>query len=265
MSAPLWAAFQAASDRFPAKLFWRTTYDFIAERQPEAFTLMNYGYAQSSEDDARGESLPRQMYRYVASGAGTIDLEGKSLLEVGSGRGGGLAHVKQTLKPRTAFGVDLSPRAVALARKRHGSVPGLSFFAGDAEALPFGDGTFDAVLNVESSHCYPDIGRFYREVHRVLVPGGHFLYTDFFFAPEADEAHAAMADAGFTIVAEEDISENVLTALRLDEPRKLPLIAKMPSFLHEPFHNFAATTRSENYQLLESRQRRYLRFVLRRS
>ena len=33
------------------------------------------------------------------------------------------------------------------------------------------EGNFDAVLNVESSHCYPDIDKFYAEVLRMLKPG----------------------------------------------------------------------------------------------
>lgn len=263
MSAPLWSAFRAASERIPAKLFWRTTYDFIAGRQPESFTLMNYGWAGSDADDASGEALPRQMYRRVASAAGKLDLTGKSLLEVGAGRGGGLAHVKQSLNPRVAFGVELSPRAVALARRLHGSVSGLTFLQGDAESLPFGDATFDAVLNVESSHCYPHRERFFSEVRRVLVHGGHFVYTDFFAAEELDGVRAALS-SNFTLVEEEDVTQNVLRALRLDEGRKLPLIARLPAFLRESFHNFAATTESENYRLLADGSRRYVRFCLRR-
>src|SRR5947207_2413202 len=83
--------------------------------EPDGFTLMNYGYApldrDADGDGAHGEALPERLYRHVA---GAVDLAGKSLLEVGSGRGGGLAHVKRALGPRVAFGVELSPRAVAL-------------------------------------------------------------------------------------------------------------------------------------------------------
>ena len=50
---------------------------------------------------------------------------------------------------------------------------------GNAESLPFADESFDAVINVEASHGYPDFPRFLAEVARVLRPGGHFLYADF--------------------------------------------------------------------------------------
>ena len=47
---------------------------------------------------------------------------------------------------------------------------------GDAQDLPFPDESFDAVINVEASHIYPNFERFLGEVARVLRPGGHFLY-----------------------------------------------------------------------------------------
>ena len=42
----------------------------------------------------------------------------------------------------------------------------LSFVEGNAENLPFDDESFDLVYNVESSHCYGDMGAFIEQVHR---------------------------------------------------------------------------------------------------
>ena len=259
MSNFLWSAFQVARDAFPQKLFWKSVYNYVAKEQSQSFALMNYGYAASESDDRSGEALPQRLYHHVASAAA---LGGKLLLEVGSGRGGGLAHVKQSLSPRAAFGVDLSPQAVELARKKFGHIPGLTFLQGDSEDLPFGMESFDAVLNVESSHCYPNRERFYREVHRVLVPRGYFLYTDFFSDEEAASSRALLQQARFRVLEEEDISENVLLALRMDEARKLALIDKAPVWSKGSFRNFAATTQSDNYQRIASKQYRYLRFAL---
>ena len=49
---------------------------------------------------------------------------------------------------------------------------------GDADNLPFADQSFDAVINIEASHCYPRLSHFLADVARVLRPGGHFLYVD---------------------------------------------------------------------------------------
>jgi SAM-dependent methyltransferase len=249
----------------PRKVFWRLAYEWMAGEQPDAFALMNYGYVAdpgAPRPPTADEALCLDLYSHVA---GAVPLEGKNLLEVGAGRGGGLAHVKLTLRPRVAFGVDLSSRAVSLARIRNAHVKALSFLPGDAEQLPFGDETFEAVLNVESSHCYPALPRFYREVRRVLTPGGHFLYADFFEAKDVPTTREALRSARLCIVTEEDITGNVLAALRIDEARRLRLIEHAAPRMKATFRNFAATTGSETYRKLETGARRYLRFVLERS
>jgi SAM-dependent methyltransferase len=73
-------------------------------------------------------------------------------------------------------GVDVSSQAVAFCRQRH-DVPGLLFEVGDAGHLAFGPASFDAVPNIESSHCYGDSAAFLAEVRRVLRPDGYFLYA----------------------------------------------------------------------------------------
>ena len=65
----------------------------------------------------------------------------------------------------------------------------------DSEDLPFPDDSFDAVINIESSHTYPNFSRFLAEVARVLRPGGHFLYTDVRNTPDIAAWEAALADA----------------------------------------------------------------------
>ena len=66
------------------------------------------------------------------------------------------------------------------------------------------------VTNVESSHSYPDIRAFYTEVHRVLAPGGYFLYTDLMPAPFVHEYLGALIDLGFDLERDRDITRNVL-------------------------------------------------------
>ena len=48
----------------------------------------------------------------------------------------------------------------------------------DAEALPFGDATFDLVSCRIAPHHFPDIAKFVAETFRVLKPGGTFALVD---------------------------------------------------------------------------------------
>ena len=73
-------------------------------------------------------------------------------------------------------------------------MPGLAFEVGDAERMPFPDASFDAVVNVESSHCYPSMPAFLSEVRRVLRPGGHFLYADLRPRTDLPARRAELAD-----------------------------------------------------------------------
>jgi ubiquinone/menaquinone biosynthesis C-methylase UbiE len=142
--------------------------------------FFNFGY---EEDPPMGLPLepPDERNRYCIQlyhvTASQVDLTGKKVLEVSCGAGGGASYIMRTLGPASYTGLDLNPASIDLARKRH-NVPGLDFVQGDAQNLPFPDESFDAVVNVEASHQYPDFARFLAEVARVLRPGGHFLYTD---------------------------------------------------------------------------------------
>jgi SAM-dependent methyltransferase len=55
--------------------------------------------------------------------------------------------------------------------------PGVSFRQADAQSLPFEDGRFDAVVTQFGVMFFPDRIAAYREVRRVLEPGGAFLFN----------------------------------------------------------------------------------------
>src|SRR5262249_32771743 len=145
-------------------------------------------------------------------------------------------------------------------------VDGLEFKVGDAENLPFSDGNFDAAINVESSHCYPSFQKFLVEVHRVLRPGGHFLYADFRDRQNVEAWRKALQSAPFAVLSETDITPNVITALERDNERKLELIDRLvPRVLRRSFRDFAAVRGSSIFEAFQSRQLVYMSFVLRKT
>jgi ubiquinone/menaquinone biosynthesis C-methylase UbiE len=72
-----------------------------------------------------------------------------------------------------AVGLDF-PEVIELAKRR---VPEAEFRAGDAQALPFADGTFDAVVCGYGLMHVPDPEKALREIRRVLRPGGRAAVT----------------------------------------------------------------------------------------
>jgi len=74
-----------------------------------------------------------------------------------------------------SVGLDLSPKLVALGRRKY---PGLELVEGDAENLPFENASFDGVLLSGLVHHFPDPRRLAAEVRRVLKAGGQFVAFD---------------------------------------------------------------------------------------
>src|SRR5688572_22381930 len=141
------------------------------------FSLMNYGYAPaagSSFDASEPERYCLELYRHVVNG-GT--LENRRVLEVSCGRGGGAAFMSSTCLPAEYVGLDVSEQNLERATRQFADIPGLRFQLGRAESLPFEDGSFDAVINIEASHLYDHPEKFFAEAHRVLRHGGVFFYA----------------------------------------------------------------------------------------
>jgi SAM-dependent methyltransferase len=245
------------------QLAWRLCYELLAARvrRPE-WGFMNYGYAP----DAPGADLalePRdepdrfciQLYALAVDG---IDLAGRDVLEVGSGRGGGTSYLARYGRGRSTTGLDLSSGAVALSR-RHRRAPGLRFVRGDAQAMPFPDSSFDVVVNVESSHCYPSMDAFLAEVRRVLRPGGTFAWADLRGADAVDRLGRQLRASGLTVTAERDITDGVLRAMRLDDARKAALVqAWIPRGFRRVFRPLAGLQGTRNFTGFERGDLRYL-------
>ena len=224
---------------------------------------MNYGFAPSTGDvdspPLRSSDEPDRLCIQLYSHAiGHFDLHDRDVLEVGSGRGGGASYISRYLRPRSMTGMDFSQEAVALCN-RHRGAPGLVFLCGDAQSMPFQDSSFDAVVNIESSHCYESMDTFLSEVRRVLRPGGRFFFADLRTVDGANTLRKQLNACGLTIEHEADITTNVLTALRLDNARKLELINTLiPRVFHWPFRAFAGIEGTRNYAGFESGKLRYL-------
>jgi SAM-dependent methyltransferase len=265
------------------KSVWKVVYGTASRgRADTVSTFMNYGYAsleeplgQPSDGDGGPDVYGLQLYERVA---GAAELGGKDVLEVGCGRGGGTAFVFDRFGPRSMVGLDLADSAIARCRRLYAR-PGLTFVQGDAESLPFPAASFDVVLNVESSHCYPNVPRFLGEVHRVLRPDGVLLLADARttkldgrgagkFMPRADVPQflSELRESAFTVIEQEDISANVLRALQLDSPRRRRQIeSRVPKRLQSRALAFAAVEGSWLYQRYAAGELTYLRLVLQKS
>jgi SAM-dependent methyltransferase len=180
--------------------------------------FMNFGYRPVGSETPIGPKLPplmpnRDSMQLLFQVVDGVDLGGRDVLEVGSGRGGNLWAMAKFLAPRRLIGVDLTPASVAFAQSEPVAVPRL-LTVGDAEALPVRSGSADVVVNIETSCCYPNVEAFYREVARVLRVGGTFAYADLMPVWFIELIAPALAELGLAATLRRDISANVAASRR---------------------------------------------------
>ena len=115
----------------------------------------------------------------------TLDLlnpqAGENILDVGSGPGHLACEIAQRVGPNGAVhGVDPSESMLATAARRRAGeyAASLRFSVGDALALPFPDGSFDAVVATQVYEYVADMPAALAEARRVLRPGGRLLILD---------------------------------------------------------------------------------------
>lgn len=153
------------------------------------------------------------------------------VLEVASGSGGPalfLAHEAGC----SVHGVDINAHGIATARERArmlGLDARVTFAEANAdEPLPCTDGSFDALLCIDSANHFPERLQVLRDWRRVLRPQGKVLFTDpvvvtglvtneefagrssiglFVFAP-AGLNERLIQEAGFTLIQAEDVTAN---------------------------------------------------------
>ena len=248
------------------ELMFKGWYWYVNNIDKNADVLfMNYGYTHANMPvvlDPADESNRYSAQLYHLLGKAT-EIKDKDIAEIGCGRGGGLSYIVRTFSPATAVGVDLDKRAASFCNK-HYRHKGLFFVQGDAQNLSFlKDNSFDAILNVESSHRYLNMDLFLKEVHRLLRPGGYFLFTDFRWDWEKPELKQQLADSGLTILKEEMITNHVVDALEADDTRKRELVKKLvPGFVRKAALNFAGTVGSKTYHHFTSRKYEYYNYVM---
>jgi len=143
---------------------------------------------------------------------------GETVLDLGSGAGIDCFLAAKKVGPSgRVIGVDMTPDMIDRAREnaRKSGVANVEFRLGEIEALPVEDASVDVVISNCVINLVPDKRAVFREIARVLKPGGiycleefypqfyqNFLARRIFLHPEHDrfyshDLRAALAEAGF--------------------------------------------------------------------
>jgi ubiquinone/menaquinone biosynthesis C-methylase UbiE len=113
------------------------------------------------------------------------------LLDVGSGLGGPARWLSRRCGCRVT-GVDLTPEYCAIAQhftRLLGMESRVGFQVGNALSLPFDDDTFEGAYSMFVSMNIADKATLYREIHRVLKPGGWLVLSEIARGEAGDVAY----------------------------------------------------------------------------
>jgi ubiquinone/menaquinone biosynthesis C-methylase UbiE len=244
----------------PRALYW-----YVSRLDHKAdVVFMNYGYANPEQKiDLHPEEEPNrycvQLYHHMTE---SIDFRDKAVVEVGSGRGGGLSYIVKRWVPGSAKGIDLCKEAVRFCNN-HYQAYGLSFLHGNAQNLPLENESCDIVINVESSHRYENFDKFLSEVHRVLRNGGLFLFADYRSKKKLPNLRKAMESVSLKVLKEETINRQVVSALKMDWDRKGQVYKKFaPRFLRSIGLNYASSIQSKLIENFSTDRKIYFNYIL---
>lgn len=169
---------------------------------------------------------------------------GDRVLDVGAGLGGPARWVAETTGAHV-IGVDLSPDFVAAAERLTAEVGlqhAVRVLLGDAARVPFGDSSFAHAMMLHVGMNVADKAALFREVARVLVPGGRFAVYDqvltgdtqpayplpwasspesSYLAP-AESYREALESGGFRLLRTEDLSAEVGRLAALQRAGEVP-------------------------------------------
>ncbi len=98
-----------------------------------------------------------------------------SLLDAGCGTGAMLRLLAKDIPKKDYNGIDLSEKMIQVAKENDKNI---NFKQGDCEKLPYSDASFDIVTCSMSFHHYPHVEDFFKNVYRILKPGGRFILRD---------------------------------------------------------------------------------------
>jgi len=167
-----------------------------------------------------GKALFRWMSeKTIEHGRWTADLmdvrTDDDVLEIGFGNGANLALLTQRAPKGHVVGAEVSETAMEMASKRNAeaiSAGRVRLHRAAGGALPFEVGAFDKACTVATAYVIADPAAVFREMHRVLKPGGvaavtfpireNFMRfkptrTEGFYLHELADLEVAFRDAGF--------------------------------------------------------------------
>jgi cyclopropane fatty-acyl-phospholipid synthase-like methyltransferase len=181
--------------------------------------FLNHGYSPVYPEF---ENMPFRhqlsLYKKCIEG---IDIENKTVLEVGCGRGGGSKWISDNYNV-DMHGCDATPVHVSICKNNEKE--NLHYKFGRADNLPYETESIDVLISIEASQAFDDLGSFFELAFYKIKEGGKISIMDVYGITERAqlsgmkglEKYKQLAELWFQDVEIEIVTENVKDACRQD-------------------------------------------------
>lgn len=161
---------------------------------------------------------------------------GNKVLDLGCGIGGATFAIADITGPTgLAAGLDISSAMIDVATRRANGRPGLEFRVGDARAIPYPEGFFDAARSERVFLYLPDRLAAIQEMKRVLKPGGRLCLMD----TEIDSTAIFSRNLALTRKMTSTVAASIPNP---NSARELPALVKQAGLRNIQTETFALST-----------------------
>ena len=108
-----------------------------------------------------------------------VRLSPKTILDLGCGTGQAIAPLMRRYPKARVIALDFAPRMLRLARRRGTWLRRPWCLCADVEALPLAHGSVDLIVSNAALQWCNDLDATFRDLRRVLSPGGLLMFTSF--------------------------------------------------------------------------------------
>jgi malonyl-CoA O-methyltransferase len=108
-----------------------------------------------------------------------VRLAPRAVLDLGCGTGQAIAPLMRRYPKARLIALDFAPAMLRLARRRGTWLKRPWCVCADAEALPLADGSVDLIVSNAALQWCNDLDRTFRDLLRILTPGGLLMFTSF--------------------------------------------------------------------------------------